>query len=364
MNSRDFGQRLDQARQLAQQLARREEAIEKQLGSGTAKPNKSQESEKGDKPGNSGEGQAGDSEPRDSNSQGGQNGSKPNPSVSGTAPDKLARDQRALAGETDLLNEQLQALARDSSMEKGNIKARLSQLQQENSPRDIAGVMRQAAADLDARRRAQAARGATQARERLDELSRGLGDARADYAQPQLEELVALEEQVAKLREQMRRADEKNGAGKNGGEKKGASGDAQRQWDSLEPRLANLAAGDKKLAEALRELREGKSRPEPSAKGDQSQQIKPGDKTSPAKPGDELKPGGIVENNGQEMPEGHYSWLELGDSKGLLGISKVLQTRIQEAILAGALQDSDQPIPPEYRDLVEKYYRALSDDLR
>ena len=24
----------------------------------------------------------------------------------------------------------------------------------------------------------------------------------------------------------------------------------------------------------------------------------------------------------------------------------------------------DQPVPPEYRDLVEKYYRALSDDLR
>jgi hypothetical protein len=356
MNSRDFGQRLDQARQLAQQLARREETIEKQLGSSATKPKSSSGSEKGDKPGDSDEGQAGNSDPGDSKSQNGQNGSKPNSSGAGSAPQKLARDQRALAGDTDLLNEQLQALARDSSMEKGNVKARLSQLQQENSPHDIAGLMRQAATDLDARRPAQAARGASQARERLDELSRGLGDARADYAQPQLEELVALEEQVAKLREQMKRADEKNGQGKNGGEKKGASGEAQRQWEAIEPRLANLAAGDKKLAEALRELREGKS--------DQSQQIKPGDKTSPAKPGDELKPGGIVENNGREMPEGHYSWLELGDSKGLLGISKVLQTRIQEAILAGALQDSDQPIPPEYRDLVEKYYRALSDDLR
>ena len=38
--------------------------------------------------------------------------------------------------------------------------------------------------------------------------------------------------------------------------------------------------------------------------------------------------------------------------------------KIQEAILAGALQDADQPIPPEYKALVEKYYRALSDDLR
>jgi hypothetical protein len=71
-----------------------------------------------------------------------------------------------------------------------------------------------------------------------------------------------------------------------------------------------------------------------------------------------------VQNDGREMPEGHYSWLELGDFNGIRQVTKVLQARIQEAILAGGLMDSDQPIPPEYRDLVEKYYRALSDDLR
>jgi len=28
------------------------------------------------------------------------------------------------------------------------------------------------------------------------------------------------------------------------------------------------------------------------------------------------------------------------------------------------LQDSDEPVPPEYKQLVDEYYKALSDDLR
>ena len=44
-------------------------------------------------------------------------------------------------------------------------------------------------------------------------------------------------------------------------------------------------------------------------------------------------------------------------------VNQALQAKIQEAILAGALQDSDEPVPPQYRELVEKYYKTLSDDL-
>ena len=64
------------------------------------------------------------------------------------------------------------------------------------------------------------------------------------------------------------------------------------------------------------------------------------------------------------MPDGHYSWLELGNFKGVGQVAKALQTKIQEAILAGALMDADQPVPPAYQELVEKYYRTLSDDLK
>ena len=63
-------------------------------------------------------------------------------------------------------------------------------------------------------------------------------------------------------------------------------------------------------------------------------------------------------------PEGHYSWLELADFTGPREVAKVLQMKIQEAILAAALMDADQPVPPAYKELVEKYYRTLSDDLK
>ena len=41
---------------------------------------------------------------------------------------------------------------------------------------------------------------------RLDELSRSLGDLHSEFSQPELEELVALEQQLANLMEQTKRA--------------------------------------------------------------------------------------------------------------------------------------------------------------
>jgi hypothetical protein len=356
MNARDFGQRLEQARQLARQLADREESLEKQLGGGKSKKGEKTAEAAGDENG-SNSNQAADAS--GAGEKGGQEGSKAVPAGTPGSGEILARDQRALAGQADLLAEQLEALERDAATERGGMKGKLAQLQKENPPRDIAGVMRQSADDLAAQRRGEARRGAIQARERLDELSRALGDLRADYAQPRLEELVALEEQLAQLLEQLKRA----------GESQSAVSAAKRKWDDLEQRLDGLAAGDRRLADALRELREGRSSKEragndasnsTAAKADQA--VAGG--TRPPQPGDKLKPAPFVLNDGREMPEGHYAWLELGDINGIRQVSKVLQARIQEAILAGALMDSDQPVPPEYRDLVEKYYRALSDDLR
>jgi hypothetical protein len=43
---------------------------------------------------------------------------------------------------------------------------------------------------------------------------------------------------------------------------------------------------------------------------------------------------------------------------------KVLQASIQEAILATTLKDADGAVPENYKELVDEYYRALSDDLR
>ncbi len=308
MGARDFGQRLDQAQKQAQQLAGRQESLEKQLGNrdGTEK-------------------KTGDTKPSE----------------------RFARDEKALAAQTDLLADLLDALKRDAGTEKGGVKQKLDQIQAENPPREIAAGMRQAADDLQADRPAQAGRGVTAARERLNELGRSLKVARSEYAQPQLKELIALEEQLAQLIEQAKRAQEH-------GNKSSA---AEQKWNDLEKRLDSLADGDKRLAESLKQLREG---PKPN---EDSSAKEPSDKPSANSGKAQLKPTQFTEA-GQETPEGFYSWLELGDFNGAREVSKVLQTKIQEAILAGALMDADQPVPPAYKELVEKYYRALSDDLR
>ena len=49
---------------------------------------------------------------------------------------------------------------------------------------------------------------------------------------------------------------------------------------------------------------------------------------------------------------------------GLRQIAKTLQERIQEVILDGVQSSSDEAVPIQYRDLVEQYYKNLSDDLR
>ena len=45
-------------------------------------------------------------------------------------------------------------------------------------------------------------------------------------------------------------------------------------------------------------------------------------------------------------------------------VDRALQVRIQELILKDAILDQDQPVPEQYRKLVEEYYRVLSEDLR
>lgn len=289
INSGDFGERLDQAQKLARKLADQQQDLEK-----------SQHESQPD--GSSKSGSAKSSHEKNGDGKG--------------ETQSAARTERNLASEADLLAEQLDALARDASREKGGVQGKLRSLQAENPPREISGLMREAAGDLESNRKEQAGRGIAQAGRRLDELSRSLTDIHGEFSQPELEELMALEQQLANLMEQSKRAGSEK---QSGGEKVAA---AQQKWSELDNRLEKVARGDKRLAHALHRMREGVT------------------------------------------PEGHYSWLELADFNGPREVAKVLQMKIQEAILAGALQDADQPIPAEYKALVEKYYRALSDDLR
>jgi predicted RNase H-like nuclease (RuvC/YqgF family) len=130
---------------------------------------------------------------------------------------------------------------------------------------------------------------------------------RKEYSQPQLKEMMALEEQLAKLQEEIKQSESQNDA----------FGDIQEKSKKLESRLERLASRDKKLAEALKQ----------DAKDFQG-------------------------------------WSVLGDDPRLRKVTQALQTRIQEEILESSVMDADPMVPSAYKELVEKYFKALSDDLR
>jgi hypothetical protein len=315
MNQKDIGQRLNQAQKNAAELAAKQEKLaEKAEGRSEKAEGKTPGDEKG----------------------GGGNKS---------SDEALAGEQQDLAQQAKMLAEVLDKLKDDAKGEKGGAAGSLEQIAVEQKPGEIAKGMERTAGELKDGKKEAGQAGANQARDALSQLAQALGAAKGELSQPQLKELMKLEEQLAKLREEAGKAEgKKPGEGNKPGEgqQRGNAGAAEK-WEQLQERLHQLAEGDKRLNEALRKLG-----------GNQ-----------PLTPGDKLRPSEFQRNGeATEMPPGHYSWDQLGDYKGLDEIAKALQTKIQEAILAGALQDADEPVPPEYQGLVEKYYRTLSDDLR
>ncbi|MFN7803031.1 MAG: hypothetical protein ACK5TO_03400, partial [Planctomycetaceae bacterium] len=385
MGARDFGQRLDEAHRQAQELARAQAEVARDSGapegadspsSATGRPaaetsagqsssEKSSSGQSSSKSSSSANGTAGP-QGAAASPPAGSPGSAPQ-SPRGTRPGggaepsrqsaaELARAQRELATRVEMLAELLEALRRDASTESPALRRKLETAAAETPPGQIAAEMRQAASQLASGSSTQGAQAAAEARDDLRQLAQALGAARGAFAQPQLQELLALEEQLAQLLQQVQRDDE------------GRTAEAQRKWQDLATKLDRLAAGDHRLAEVL-------DKP-PSAGADGSPSKSPGDSPagsqSPAQssgtnrpaPGANPRPGKQVPNGSRPVTPGHYEWITQRNIDGVRDVARVLQTRIQEAILAGALLDSDQPVPPEYKPLVEKYYKTLSDDLR
>jgi hypothetical protein len=326
LNSSDFGQRLDDARQLAGRLAARQADVERQLGGGEnadqhdSEPS-AESSGQREQPGG-----ASPQEPTDSaassndGTPAGNGGNRATP-----AADELAERERDLAAGAEMLGELLAGLQADTLGEDPAVAEGLQSARAENPPEEIAGQMRSAADELGDGDRDEARVSATAARRGLDELSEGLAHLHGQYAQPQLDELIALEEQLAEFAARLTR---------DPGDLDGQALEAQ--WQELEDRLDALARGDRRLSEAMQALDAAEGHPADS--------------------------GALVDGGGTSYPPG-LRHLAAGNFGGLRRVSQALQARIQEAILAGALLDADEPVPPEYRELVEDYYRALSDDL-
>lgn len=304
LNSTDFAQRLGHAQQMAQQLGQSQTALQQQLpggGQGEAKPSAEKAGSQSDQSGNA---------------------TRQGSAESAAKLEDLAQRQDALASEAELLAELMSRLRADSPLQAPEVQPSLTELEASNSPAEIAQQMSEAAADLSSGKAEQAGKTAGAAAQRLEDLAKALQELRGEFGQPSLDELIALEKQMASLIEQVGHS--------NTGSAQAA---AEARFNELEPKLEAVAAEDARVGQALAQLRSGGSG---NAAADRTQPVAPG----------------------------FYTRSRWADRTALQQLNKALQVKIQEAILAGALLDADDSVPPEYKELVETYYRELSDDLR
>ncbi len=325
MNAQDLRQRLKEARQASEQASARQQQLQQQMESSSSQGSSKDENA------------AGESSDATSESDAGTN-----PSSSGAERSQLVDAQRGGAMQMEMLAELLEGIRADAASEEGELRAELDRLRQEMPPGEIARQMRSVADKLEAQDTKEASREAGRAADRTRELARQLARVQAEAAQPQLDDLLELEQQLSKWIEQ---TDQQQKRGE-------TSSGAQEEWRQLEDRLQAVAEDSDALAKAMRALND----PAPSA---QNAEASPGGADS-----NQDRAVSQEDSSPQQMPEGFGSRRGLPEGGALRGVARALQAKIQEVILAGALLDMDQPIPAEYRPLVDEYYRTLSDDLQ
>jgi hypothetical protein len=181
--------------------------------------------------------------------------------------------------------------------------------------------MRRATDALRAGKPGQARPDIEQSARLLDGLGQQLESARHGLGQQQLDRLMALEKQAADAQKALDKVD-------NDGQK----GEAEKKVGELREAVEGLQPADAKFADAAETLRRGT--------GDWRKRQEPHDPRL-----------------GAYVPPQEYT-------EGVPKVVQVLQAKIQEIILKDALLDKDEAVPPQYKTLVEEYYRVLSEDLR
>lgn len=235
-----------------------------------------------------------------------------------------AAKERGLSEEARTLADLLQKLQPEAEAANPQLGQDLRQAAEANSPSAAAEQMRHAADALQGGKLEQAARDVNGSGRTLNELAQQLDSARRAALQPQLEKLLAAEKQAAQTKQALDHAN-------NDREK----AQAEKKVAELRDTLDALKSADAKLAEATDALDQA-VRGNPSA----------WQKREPHDPrlGAYVPPRGYDENVRRAI--------------------QVLQVKIQDIILQSVLLDKDEPVPPQFKALVEEYYRILSDDAR
>ena len=174
-------------------------------------------------------------------------------------------------------------------------------------------------------RHEQAARDAATAAGRLDALAHDLESARRAAVQPQLDRLLAAEKEAADLQERLRSVRQSS-----------QQAGAEKALSDFAGRLQNVSRGEGPLREAADHL-QGAT---------------------------QSSHAGWTRNDTIQAGEGGYFVPPVVYTESLGAVITSLQAKIQEIMLDNALVERNGPVPPQYKHLVEDYYRVLSQDLR
>jgi hypothetical protein len=244
----------------------------------------------------------------------------------GSAPEqRLAEQQRGLADEVAALADVLKRLKMAAALENRELAQTIDRAALANPPEEVEESMRRNADAIGGGRKAQAAKGAEGAALRLDALARDLESARRDTIAPQLSRLLAAEKQAAELQERLRSVRQSS-----------QQAEAEKGMSDLAHLLENIAPGEGSLREAAQNL----------VNATQSSHS------------------GWTRADKIQEGEGGYFVPPVVYTQKLSAAVLALQAKIQEIVLDNALVERTGPVPPQYKDLVEDYYRVLSQDLR
>lgn len=239
--------------------------------------------------------------------------------------DSGSKEQHGLADRGEELVDLVDQLQAESTQQEWEVQRALSEQASANSPRQAVAGMRQAAERLAKGSDKTAAEAGRQSAGILKRLAAGLKEVQQAMGPARLDQLVKAEKQAAALLKDLQRADSP----------------AER---------AMAQAGTRQFAEAIR----------PLARGDAEM----------------TEAAGTLSNAGSTAPTTDARDTEPESSKsekwgrspstlvdGLRQVDEVLQRRIQEAILSGSMQQAVGAVPPQYSQMVDDYYRALSEDV-
>ena len=191
---------------------------------------------------------------------------------------------------------------------------------------DAAAAMNTAAEQFEKGEVASALRNGIRAANSLEQFAAAIRQVQQMLGPAQLDQLIKAEQQTANLIKELERA-------KNASERVVAQARTGQLAESMRPlarRDGDLAAATNALANAT-----------------------PGAVTNRTPTTEDQQP----------TEQARRAVAPITLAEGLRRIDQVLQRRIQEAILSGALQQTDGNVPPEYVDMVEEYYRTLSEDV-